>query len=187
MARTQAFHVLRRQSGLVALLGAVLLSLAAAAAANVIPANASNGTHDREIVLKAQRFSYSPGRVSVNRGDRLDPQDVSHGLYLDGYGSKHMRCRPTREFSSSPPTSRECTDSAVQSRPLHPFMVGELNVESGTPHTNLIFLGGSGVRHADRRRQRGVCLETRGGQRWQCSLKRERQVRRAALTCYESR
>lgn len=147
MARTQAFHFLKRHSGLVALVGAVLLSLAAVAAADVIPAGASDSTHDREIVLKAQKFSYSPGRVSVNRGDhvvmRLDPQDVAHGLYLDGYGLE-THAMPTDvgvlEFTANEPGMYRFRCS-VTCGPLHPFMVGELNVESGTPHTNVIFLG----------------------------------------------
>lgn len=41
-------------------------------------------------MIEARKFEYSTSRIEVNQGDtvilRLRPRDVSHGLYLDGYG-----------------------------------------------------------------------------------------------------
>jgi len=43
----------------------------------------------REIRLVAKRYGYTPGRIVVNRGDKVvikpTSQDVTHGFYLDGY------------------------------------------------------------------------------------------------------
>jgi len=43
----------------------------------------------RHIAIDARRFSYSPSRIVVNKGDtvilQFSTSDVTHGLQLDGY------------------------------------------------------------------------------------------------------
>ena len=78
------------RSGWLSLLVVATVSVLAVAAGTLMPAAlASNQGTMREFTIEASKFSYSPHRISVNQGDtvvlRLRPQDVSHGLYLDGY------------------------------------------------------------------------------------------------------
>ncbi len=133
-------------SGWVALLGVVVLSIGAVALGTYFPWAARHG-RVREVVLEAKRFAYSPQRLNVRQGDRvvmrLEPQDVSHGLYVDGYGVE-THAMPTEEgtleFVADRPGLYRFRCS-VTCGPLHPFMVGQLNVESGPPQTNTPFLG----------------------------------------------
>ncbi len=142
------------RKGRLALVGVVSLSLLAVALGTYLPvAFASGQGETREFVIDARRFAYSPNRLRVNLGDtvilRLRPQDVSHGLYLDGYNLK-TRAMPAvpgvpggegiLTFVADRPGQFRFR-CAVTCGPLHPFMIGELNVESGTPYTNAPFLG----------------------------------------------
>jgi heme/copper-type cytochrome/quinol oxidase subunit 2 len=114
---------------------------------------ASGQGETREFILEASRFSYSPNRLRVNLGDtvtlRVRPQDVSHGLYLDGYNLKTRAMPAVPGVPGGEGVLTFVADTPGQFRfrcavtcgPLHPFMIGELNVESGTPYTNAPFLG----------------------------------------------
>lgn len=134
------------RSGWSALVGVVALSLAAVALGSNVPWASSRG-QVREVIIEAKRFAYSPERISVRRGDRvvmrLQPQDVTHGLYVDGYGVD-THAMPTEEgvlqFTASNAGLYRFRCS-VTCGPLHPFMVGELNVHSGASQTNTPFLG----------------------------------------------
>lgn len=142
------------RTGRVALVGVVSISLLAVALGTYLPvAFASSQGETREFIVDARRFAYSPNRLTVNIGDtvilRLRPQDVSHGLYLDGYGLKTDASpavpgvpggEGVLEFVADRPGKFRYRCS-VTCGPLHPFMIGELNVESGTPYTNAPFLG----------------------------------------------
>ena len=108
----------------------------------------------REITLDATQYEYAPGRVRVNKGDRvvitLTASDVVHGFYLDGYGL---------ERRVEPGVSEQITfvaDKAGKFRyrcsvncgPLHPFMIGELVVEANTPYwraIGLVLVAGGGM------------------------------------------
>ncbi len=142
------------RSGWLALVGVISLAVLAIALGTYLPvALASSQGETRELIVDASRFSYSPERLRVNLGDtvtlRLRPQDVSHGLYLDGYGleTHAMPAVPglpggegVLTFVADRPGKFRFRCS-VTCGPLHPFMIGELNVESGTPYTNAPFLG----------------------------------------------
>ncbi len=144
---------LRRRGGRVALVGVIILSVLAVALGTFLPvAFASGEGETREFIVDASRFSYSPNRLRVNLGDtvtlRLRPQDVSHGLYLDSYDleTHAMPSVPglpggegVVKFVANRPGKFRFRCS-VTCGPLHPFMIGELNVESGTPYTNAPFL-----------------------------------------------
>ncbi len=84
--------------------------------------------------IQARKFSYSPHIVRVNRGDevviRLISADVTHGLYLDGYGIK-TKAHPGQEGSISfvaIRTGRFTFRCSVTCGEFHPFMVGYLIV-----------------------------------------------------------
>jgi len=145
---------LRRRGGRVALVGVVSISVLALVLGTFLPvALASGEGEEREFILEASRFSYSPNRLRVNLGDtvilRLRPQDVSHGLYLDGYNLKTRAMPAVPGVPGGEGVITFVADTPGQFRfrcavtcgPLHPFMIGQLNVESGTPYTNAPFLG----------------------------------------------
>lgn len=94
----------------------------------------------RYITLDAKQFEFTPGRVHVNQGDRvvitLTASDVVHGFYLDGY-SLERRVEPgisqKIEFVADK-TGKFRYRCAVSCGSLHPFMIGELVVDSNTPY-----------------------------------------------------
>jgi cytochrome c oxidase subunit 2 len=94
---------------------------------------------EREILVRARQYAYDPGVIRVPKGARvtlvLEAEDVTHGLYLDGYDI---------DLATAP--GRRVRTSFVADRPgmfrmrcskvcgtLHPFMLGELVVEPNTP------------------------------------------------------
>lgn len=88
----------------------------------------------RSFELKAQRFTYRPHILRVNRGDevfiRLISEDVTHGLYVDGYRVQ-TNARPGQDGSISfvaDKTGRFAFRCSVACGEFHPFMVGYLVV-----------------------------------------------------------
>lgn len=141
------------RSGWLALLVATAVSVLAVAAGTFIPVALASGQGEtREFVVEASKFSYSPYRINVKQGDtvvlRLRPQDVSHGLYLDGYALATQAAPAVPGLPGGEGVLTFVADRpgkfrfrcSVTCGNLHPFMVGELNVESGTPYTNAPFL-----------------------------------------------
>jgi cytochrome c oxidase subunit 2 len=113
----------------------------------------SQGT-SRQIHLDARQFEFTPGRVHVNQGDRvvitLTASDVVHGFYLDGYGLK-TRVEPgvsqKIEFVADR-AGKFRYRCSVNCGSLHPFMIGELVVDSNTPFwraTGLVLLAAAGM------------------------------------------
>ncbi len=145
---------MRFSTGWLALLAVAGLSVVAVALGTFLPvafAGGQGGT--REFIVEASKFAYSPERLRVRQGDtvilRLRPQDVSHGLYLDGYGLETQAMPAVPGVPGGEGVLRFVADRpgkfrfrcSVTCGNLHPFMVGELNVESGTPYSNTPFLG----------------------------------------------
>lgn len=97
----------------------------------------SGAPQEREIRIQARQYAYAPGVVEVGRGDRvtfvLEAEDMTHGLYLDGYAVEAVATpgRPARvSFVADRPGKFRLRCSKVCG-PLHPFMLGDLVV---TPH-----------------------------------------------------
>lgn len=117
----------------------VLLFLALAIAILIVPLPRTSEAKTHEIDLDATQFEFTPGRVHVNQGDRviinLTASDVVHGFYLDGYGLK-QRIEPgiteRIEFTADK-AGKFRYRCSVSCGSLHPFMIGELVVESNTP------------------------------------------------------
>ena len=89
---------------------------------------------ERVIEISAKKFSYTPHIVKVDRGDevtiRLISEDVTHGLYLDGYGNE-TRAHPGQDGSITfiaDKTGRYNFRCSVTCGEFHPFMVGYLVV-----------------------------------------------------------
>ncbi|MBI4260497.1 MAG: cupredoxin domain-containing protein [Actinobacteria bacterium] len=100
----------------------------------------------RSFDVTARQFAFEPGILRVNRGDRVELRvrspDVTHGLYIDGYGvdgkvTPHgelvVRFTADRPGRFALRCSRTCGV-------FHPFMTGQLVVEP-----NLLFPGSVGA------------------------------------------
>jgi cytochrome c oxidase subunit II len=110
-----------------------------------LPISSKSGLVQR-LTLDAQQFEYMPGRLEVNQGDTviitLTASDVTHGFYLDGYGLE-QRVTPgvSREimFTADQPGKFRYRCS-VSCGPLHPFMIGELVVNTNVPFWRAVAL-----------------------------------------------
>ena len=94
---------------------------------------------EKEIRVLARDYTYAPGVLRVSRGDRvtlvLEAEDVTHGLYLDGYDVDLVAVpgRASRAtFVADRPGKFRLRCSKVCGT-LHPFMLGELIVTPNSP------------------------------------------------------
>ena len=94
---------------------------------------------EREIHVLARDYSYAPGVLRVSQGDRvtlvLEAEDVTHGLYLDGYDVDLVAVpgRASRAtFVADQPGKFRLRCSKVCGT-LHPFMLGEFIVTPNSP------------------------------------------------------
>ena len=104
----------------------------------IYPYAASGET--RNIELRAERYSYTPNIITVNKGDiirlKLISTDVTHGFYLDGYEINFF-ARPGENKEvviKADRTGRfvfRCSNTCGE---FHPYMIGYLRV---LPNTNL--------------------------------------------------
>lgn len=103
----------------------------------------------RLIEVVAKRFSYTPSRISVRKGQRvtlrLESLDVTHGLYLDGYGV-NIKARPgmvgkaTFTADKSGRFTFRCSETCGE---FHPYMVGFLEVTPNRRFT--LFAAATGI------------------------------------------
>lgn len=84
--------------------------------------------------IKAKKFSYTPHKIIVNKGDkvtlRLVSEDVTHGLYIDGYGLE-TKAHPGQDGSITfiaGKTGKFTFRCSVTCGEFHPYMVGNLIV-----------------------------------------------------------
>ena len=98
-----------------------------------VPSGHTTPQH-RVITIDASQFSFDPGTVVVNRGDRvtlaLRSTDVVHGLYLDGY-ELSMTADPGQPASLTFVADRPGAfrfRCSVPCGDIHPFMIGKLRV-----------------------------------------------------------
>jgi plastocyanin len=88
----------------------------------------------RQIVLEARSYAFTPERVEVTAGDtvtlRLEAQDVTHGLYVDGYGASTVAVpgRPAEVTFVADHPGKFRLRCSVACGALHPFMLGEFVV-----------------------------------------------------------
>ncbi len=112
-----------------------LFAVAALCAAGAAPARGDE--HFFEI--RARKFEYAPNVIRVNRGDhvriRLLSEDVTHGMYIDGYGL-NVTAYPGEDGSltfTADRTGRFIFRCSVTCGEFHPYMIGHLKVEPNTP------------------------------------------------------
>ena len=111
-----------------------LILLLAALTAMLVPVPRTYAPQDRVFRVDASQFSFNPGVLAVNPGDRvtleLRSTDVVHGLYLDGYGLSVVADpgqTATLTFVADRAGSFRFRCS-VPCGDIHPFMLGRLRV-----------------------------------------------------------
>mgnify|MGYP001171469754 FL=1 len=102
-----------------------------------LPASAASTAHT--LTLDMRQFEFTPGRFEVQQGDTvtilLTASDVVHGFYLDGYGIE-QRVEPgiSQQISfTADQAGKFRYRCAVSCGTLHPFMIGELVVNTNFP------------------------------------------------------
>ena len=127
------------------LIGAVTMLLVLIALFTPIPLAAS-APQARTIEINARQFAYEPVTVRVNRGDtltfHLESLDAAHGLSVDGY-DVNIQAEPGISASVTFVADKEGTFKfrcSVSCGALHPFMIGELNVEPNSPLARAILV-----------------------------------------------
>ncbi|HID85868.1 MAG TPA: 4Fe-4S binding protein, partial [Anaerolineae bacterium] len=95
---------------------------------------------ERHLTLEARSFAFEPGVIQVNQGDRvileLESVDVTHGIYLDGYGVEAVSepGHTARLEFVADRVGKFKYRCSMACGPLHPFMIGELIVRPNTPY-----------------------------------------------------
>ena len=96
--------------------------------------------------VRAKKFSYNPNIIRVNKGNlvkiRLISEDVTHGMFLDGYGintQAHPGQEGYIEFVANK-TGRYSFRCSVTCGEFHPYMIGYLIVEPNTRFLIYVFL-----------------------------------------------
>jgi heme/copper-type cytochrome/quinol oxidase subunit 2 len=126
----KTYRLLRRRRVQIALLFALGMLVMAFAP---LPASASR-PQERFFQIQAGNFAYAPAVLRVNQGDRvtieLASQDVTHGLFIDGYDLE-VRADPGQpqrlSFTADRAGSFRLRCSVICGA-LHPFMAGQLKV-----------------------------------------------------------
>ncbi|MHB1131047.1 MAG: 4Fe-4S binding protein [Chloroflexota bacterium] len=120
-----------------------MLSLALAVLFWPLPSSAA-GTGARRVDVEASQFAFSPAVVQVNRGElvtiHLYALDARHGLWLDGY-ELALAAEPGHSDTLTFRAEREGRFTfrcSVTCGPLHPFMVGELEVAPNLPFARAV-------------------------------------------------
>jgi cytochrome c oxidase subunit 2 len=118
--------------GVLAIIGAVCIAIALIGLATPVVAESPR---ERFFEIYAKRFEYTPSVIQVNQGDkvtiRLISEDVSHGLYVDGYEVKtvaHPGESATLTFVADK-VGRYAFRCTVTCGEFHPYMIGYLSVE----------------------------------------------------------
>ena len=101
---------------------------------------------EHHLTLEARRFAFEPGVIEVNRGDKvvleLESVDVTHGVYLDGYGLEAVSepGHTARLEFVADRVGKFKYRCSLACGPLHPFMIGELIVRPNAPYQRAIVL-----------------------------------------------
>ena len=112
-----------------------VLAVLAAIAVLVVPVPLTLAApQELHLRIEASQFQYTPSVINVSPGDRvtidLTSNDVVHGLYVDDYGVS-TTADPGRTSRLTFVANKAGTFALrcfAPCGPLHPFMVGKLNV-----------------------------------------------------------
>ena len=106
----------------------------------------------RLVNVVAKRFEFTPSRITLQKGElvtlRLESLDVTHGLYLDGYGIT-LKARPGLVGKATFVADRagrftfRCSETCGE---FHPYMLGFMTVEPNRRwHLFLVVAPGMGL------------------------------------------
>jgi cytochrome c oxidase subunit 2 len=103
-----------------------------------IPTNAS-APQTRTLEVTARQFAFEPATLDIQRGDtvtiHLESLDAAHGLYIDGY-AVDLAAEPGKRAQATFVADKEGKFKfrcSVACGALHPFMIGEMNVQPNFP------------------------------------------------------
>lgn len=103
---------------------------------------------ERFFEIRAHKFSYSPHIIRVKKGDRvrirLISEDVTHGLFIDGYGIE-TKAKPGKDGSltfTADKRGRFSFRCSVTCGEFHPYMIGYLIVEPNLRYHYFLILTG---------------------------------------------
>ncbi len=109
-------------------------------AAISIPAPfATPAAQARTIDVNARQFAFEPATLHVQRGDTVtihfESLDAVHGLFVDGY-DVNIQAEPGKSADVTFVADKEGkfkVRCSIACGPLHPFMIGELEVAPDLP------------------------------------------------------
>jgi heme/copper-type cytochrome/quinol oxidase subunit 2 len=125
----------------------------------------------RVITVIAKRFEFTPNTITLQKGEsvtlHLESHDVTHGLYLDGYGIR-LKARPglaDKATFTADKTGRftfRCSETCGE---FHPYMVGFLTVEPNSRYHIFLWItlaaflavGGAAVLSSRNSGKEGAC------------------------------
>ncbi len=117
----------------------ITMLLVIAALVVPLPLPAFTAPRRRDITINARTFAYTPASIEIHRGDTvhltLQAMDTAHGLSIDGY-DVNLQAEPGQSAHATFVADRvgkfkfRCS---ISCGPLHPFMIGELRVDSKLP------------------------------------------------------
>jgi cytochrome c oxidase subunit 2 len=120
------------------IIAATTLFLAVAAMLAPLPLAAA-APRAYSLQVNARQYAFEPASLSVQRGDTItlhfESLDAAHGLFIDGY-DVDLHAEPGKSadvtFIADRPGKFKIRCS-VSCGALHPFMIGELEVEPNSP------------------------------------------------------
>lgn len=96
--------------------------------------------------IKAKKFSYTPNIIKVNKGDlvriRLISEDVTHGMFIDGYGL-NTQAHPGQDGNltfTADKRGRFSFRCSVTCGEFHPYMIGYIIIEPNARYLAYILL-----------------------------------------------
>ena len=109
-----------------------------------LPTATAAAAQARRIDVNARTFAFEPATIQVQRGDtvtlHLESLDAEHGLFIDGY-DVNIQAEPGKSAEITFVADKEGKFKfrcSVTCGALHPFMIGELNVEPDFPFTRAV-------------------------------------------------
>jgi heme/copper-type cytochrome/quinol oxidase subunit 2 len=101
--------------------------------------NLTSTPQTHNIAINARTFAFEPSTLDVQRGDtvniHLESLDAVHGLFIDGY-DVNIQAEPGKSADVTfvaEKAGKWKFRCSVTCGALHPFMIGELNVEPDLP------------------------------------------------------
>lgn len=108
-----------------------------------IPATAS-APQTRTIEVTARQFAFEPATLDIRRGDTVtihfESLDAAHGFFIDGY-DVDIQAEPGKSAEATFVADKEGKFKircSVSCGALHPFMIGEINVEPDFPSARAV-------------------------------------------------